>query len=345
MSDTALHNDLTDVKGVTVGHAHDPSAVTGATCVVVERPNVAAVVVGGGAPGSREHAILAADTVNDGVDAVMLSGGSAFGLDAAGGAMAELASRGLGVAVGTARVPIVPQAIIFDLLNGGTKPLTDGPMYWHLGRDACRAATSGPVSLGSCGAGYGATTANLKGGVGSASVRMASGVTVAALSVVNAIGSATVGDTPHFWAAPYERNGEFGRRGWPPAPSVGDASLMIKGGGSASVDDGKPPPSTTVSVIVTDASITKAECQRFATMALGGLASAIRPALAPMDGDTIFFIARPEIAINGYTDGTAVGQAACDCLSRAIARAVFTASAPPSPYSGPPAYQDKYARS
>ncbi|MEO1649773.1 MAG: P1 family peptidase [Pseudomonadota bacterium] len=344
MPDTALHNDLTDIDGVTVGHAHDTSAVTGATCVVIERPNVAAVVVGGGAPGSREHAILAADTVNDGVDAVMLSGGSAFGLDAAGGAMAELASRGLGVAVGDTHVPIVPQAIIFDLLNGGTKPVTEAPMYWYLGRDACRAAAGGPIAFGSCGGGYGATTANLKGGVGSASVRMASGVRVAALSIVNAIGSATVGDTPYFWAAPVERNGEFGGHGWPADVTVNDAPLMIKGGGAGSVDGDEPPPSTTVSVIVTNAHVTKAECQRFATMALGGLANAIRPALAPMDGDTIFFIARPEIAIGGFAGGTSVGQAACDCLSRAIARAVFNATTPSSPYSGPPAYQDKFGR-
>src|SRR5262249_13964348 len=149
------------------------------------------------------------------IDAVIFSGGSAFGLDAASGAMAAFAEQGRGFAVGTARIPIVPAAILFDLLNGGDKGWGRNPPYRELGHAATLAAGHS-FSLGSFGAGTGATTASLKGGIGSASVDV-DGYSVGALAAVNALGSVTVGDGPHFWAAPFERNGEFGGLGLPPA--------------------------------------------------------------------------------------------------------------------------------
>ena len=197
-----MHNHLSDIAGLAVGHAQHERLASGVTAIVFERPAVASVCVLGGAPGGRDTGLLEPEMTVETVDAILVSGGSAFGLDAAGGAQAALAAAGRGFAVGPVRVPIVPQAILFDLLNGGDKNWGARPPYWELGRLAAERALAGhDASLGSVGVGLGATTANLKGGIGAASAETCSGLHVAALMVVNAIGTATTPTTSHARAA------------------------------------------------------------------------------------------------------------------------------------------------
>src|SRR5262245_51818423 len=199
-------NLITDIPGIRVGHADDARLGSGVTAVVFDAPAVAAIDVRGGGPGTRESALLDPAMTVERIDAIALAGGS--------GIQAWLAEQGRGFAIRSARVPIVPAAILFDLLNGGDKAWGRFAPYRELGYAAADAAAS-EVGLGSVGAGLGATTANLKGGVGSASAPTRSGHTVAALAVANAAGSAVVGDGPWFWAAPFERDKEFGGRGFP----------------------------------------------------------------------------------------------------------------------------------
>jgi D-aminopeptidase len=312
-----MFNLITDVSGIRVGNAEDAKIASGVTAIVFDDPAVASVHIGGGAPGGRDTALLEADRTVQGVDAILLSGGSAFGLDAAGGAMAALRAMGRGYDVGGIRVPIVPQAIVFDLRNGGDKDWGMASPYWELGRNAVAAAAE-RFALGTAGGGFGATTANLKGGLGSASARTSTGHTVGAIVVVNAIGSAVVGDGPHFWAAPYERDGEFGGLGLPAAIPPGALAMRIKG----------HVPATTIALVATDAILTKPEARRLALMADDGLARAIRPAHAPLDGDTVFAAAtgRRPLA-DPIRDLTEIGHTAADCLARAIARGVYEAKA------------------
>ena len=183
-------NLITDVPGLKVGHAHDTQLASGVTTIVFDQPAIASVDVRGGGPGTRETDMLDPAMTVERIDAIVLSGGSAFGLDAAGGAQAFLREQGRGFAVGAARVPIVPCAILFDLLNGGNKDWDRYPPYRELGH-AAAAAASDDFDLGSVGAGLGATTVNLKGGIGSASAAQ-DGFTIGALAVVNAAGSVTV---------------------------------------------------------------------------------------------------------------------------------------------------------
>ncbi|MCU0818526.1 MAG: P1 family peptidase [Beijerinckiaceae bacterium] len=318
-----MHNHLSDIAGLAVGHAQDERLASGVTAIVFNKPAVASVSVLGGAPGGRDTGLLEPEMTVETVDAILLSGGSAFGLDAAGGAQSALAAAGRGFAVGPVRVPIVPQAIIFDLLNGGDKNWGARPPYWDLGRRATEHALAGhDASLGSVGAGLGATTANLKGGIGAASAETRSGLRVAALMVVNAIGTATMGDSPHFWAAPYERNGEFGGLGWPASLATDALKLRIKGHAAE--------PATTIGIVVTDAALTKPQAKRLAIMAQDGLARAIRPAHAPMDGDTIFAAATGAKPLGDpMLNLTELGMLAGDCLACAIARGVYEAKALP----------------
>lgn len=328
-------NHLSDVKGLRVGHADDAQLASGVTAILVARPNVASAVTRGGAPGQRDTALLEPEMTVEGVDGIVLSGGSAFGLDAAGGVMATLRAAQVGLVVGSAIVPIVSQAIVFDLLNGGRKDWGAEPVYWHLGRAAAEAAMQSPsTALGTVGGGYGATTANLKGGLGSASAVTSGGVTVGAIAVVNAVGSAVIGEGPHFWAAPYERDGEFGALGLPPLVSPGDLALRMKGGG---------PPSTTIALVATDAILTKAQAKRIAIMADDGLARSLRPAHAPMDGDTVFAVATQRRALASVNELSELGQTAADCLARAVARGIYEATA--LPFNGSlPAWRDRFGR-
>src|SRR5271169_5834601 len=227
-----MNNLLTDIAGVRVGHADDAELASGVTAVIFDRPVVAAIDVRGGGPGTREGALLDVANTVERIDAIALSGGSAFGLEAGGGVQAWLAEQGRGFAVRGAVIPIVPGAIVFDLLNGGDKSWGRFSPYRDLGY-AAAAAASTDFALGSAGAGFGATTANLKGGLGSASAMTADGVKVAAIAVVNAVGSVTVGDGPWFWAAPFELGGEFGGRGLPTSFTPDMLRMRLKGGAAA----------------------------------------------------------------------------------------------------------------
>jgi D-aminopeptidase len=310
-------NLITDVAGLRVGNSHDPALRSGVTVLTADQPFVAAVHVMGGAPGTRETDLLAPDKLVEGVDAIFLSGGSAFGLDAGTGVMAGLRAMGRGFPVGTVRVPIVPGAILFDLLNGGEKGWADSS-YPALGRLAFESAAT-EFALGTAGAGYGAMTGTLKGGLGSTSCVLPSGITVGALVAVNALGSATVGDTPHFWAAPWEEGEEFGGLG--PAPYLPqDAPLPRKRMGEA----------TTIAIVATDALLTKPQAQRMAVAAHDGMARALVPSHTPLDGDLVFSVATGARAMaDPLTDTFQIGHAAATCLARAISRAVFLAQPMP----------------
>jgi L-aminopeptidase/D-esterase-like protein len=304
-------NLLTDVAGIAVGHAEDMTLGSGVTAIMFEQPVVASVSVLGGAPGGRDTHMLAPEMTVQTVDAIVLSGGSAFGLDAGGGVQAALRERGRGLAFGGTRVPIVSQAIIFDLANGGDKDWGRFAPYLDLGYAAACAARE-DFALGSVGAGVGATTATVKGGLGSASAITQQGHTVAAIVVVNSVGSPLIGDGPWFWAAPYELDGEFGGRGW---PAAFDLTPRLKGGLGTG---------TTIGLIATDATLTKAQATRLAIMAQDGVARAILPAHAPLDGDTIFAAAtgmRP--LVDPARELTLLGHAATLVMARAIARGVY----------------------
>jgi D-aminopeptidase len=265
----------------------------------------------------------------------VLSGGSAFGLDAASGVQAYLREQGRGYAVGSARVPIVPGAILFDLLNGGDKNWGRFPPYRDLAYAAASSA-SADVTLGSAGAGAGATTVNFKGGIGSASAITTDGITVGAVAAVNAAGSVTVGDGPWFWAAPFEQNAEFGGHGLPtPVPPE---TLMARTKGAARV-------STTLLVVATDARLTKAQTRRLAIMAQTGLPRAIYPVHTPLDGDVVFAAATGERALTDPVFALMqLGTTAANVVARAIARGVYEATA--LPFAGAlPGYRDRFGGS
>ncbi len=305
-------NLITDVAGLRVGNAQDVSLRSGCTVVTADAPFVAGVHVMGGAPGTRETDLLAPDKLVQEVDALVLAGGSAFGLDAAGGVVDGLRALGRGFAVGDQRVPIVPGAILFDLLNGGDKAWDANP-YGALGRAALEAADT-RFDIGTAGAGFGATTMDLAGGLGSASCVLDCGVTVGALVAVNALGR-VCDDGGRFHAAPFEMAGEFGGRGtaafdpcWEPC------------------GDRVPGQSTTIAIVATDAALTQAQATRMAIAAQDGMARAILPSHTPMDGDLVFAAATGAVALRDPAwDALRLGHAAATCLSRAIARGVHGA--------------------
>ncbi len=326
-------NTLTDIPGLKVGHATDLARATGTTAIIFDEPAVCAVDVRGGAPGSRDTELLRPDKTVQTVDAVVLSGGSAFGLDAPGGVSAWLAENGRGFAIGPMRVPIVPGAIVFDLLSGGDKAWGRFSPYRDLGYAAAAAATADPVALGTIGAGTGATTADLKGGIGSASAISPSGHRVGAIVVVNAVGSATIGSSGHFWAATDEIGDEFGGRGLPhPFPADAHA-LKLKGA---------RPENTTIALVVTDAVLDKGQATHLAVMAQDGLGRAIRPIHTPLDGDTVFAAATGAVPVADYArDMAAIGFTAASVLARACARGVHAATALPFP-GALPSWKDRF---
>jgi D-aminopeptidase len=331
-----LKNLLTDIPGVRVGHADDARLASGVTAVLFDTPAVAAIDVRGGGPGTREEALLRPESMVEAVDGFALSGGSALGLDAAGGVQAWLAEQGRGYRVRDAVIPIVPGAICFDLLNGGNKAWGRFPPYRDLGYAAAAAATSGDFALGSAGAGMGATTASFKGGLGSASARTAGGVTIGAIVAVNAVGSVTVGDGPWFWAAPFEVGAEYGGRGLPASFTPDMLALRIKGGAAAT-----PIENTTIAVVATDAILTKVQAKRLAMIAQTGMARAIYPVHAPHDGDTVFAAATCAKPVDPMLGLTELGALAANVLTRAIARGVFMATALPFP-GALPAWKDRF---
>ncbi|MDX5594659.1 P1 family peptidase [Pseudovibrio sp. SPO723] len=336
---TGALNLISDVPGIAVGNAHDPALKSGATVVVPENPSVASVAIHGGAPGTRDVALLEPEQTVAQIDALVLSGGSAFGLDAVAGAQALLAKRGKGFAIGSVRVPIVPGAILFDLLNGGDKTWgLDETPYRHLGLQAAQNAGE-MFALGTEGAGYGATTANLKGGLGSASTLLPTGGVVGALTAVNALGTTTFDSLPNFRAASFEIGEEFGGLGLPadlPPPPEGILSKLSNVESAA-----QPTANTTISVVATDLILTKAEAKRIAIAAHDGYAHALWPAHTPLDGDLIFVMSTGRRAM---TDPVAemqlLGAYAASTLARAIARAVYMAT--PDRSDAVPTWQSLY---
>ncbi|MCE8007682.1 P1 family peptidase [Aestuariivita sp.] len=315
-------NLITDIPTLRVGNARDDTLKSGATVLTADAPFVASVNVMGGAPGTRETDLLAPDKTVTGVDALCLSGGSAYGLDACSGVVDALRAEGKGLRIGSATIPLVPGAIIFDLLNGGEKGWTDNP-YRALGRAAYQAAAS-EFAIGSEGAGTGALTAMTKGGLGSASLVLPDGTTVGALVAANPIGSVTTPGDRHFWAAPFEIEGEFGGIG--PDPSSGLGRDLDSRKMAAMLGAPQSRANTTIAIVATDATLTKAECQRMATAAHDGIARACVPAHSPSDGDLVFALSTSDRPLQGSERAlTAIGHAAALCLARAIARAIYHA--------------------
>jgi L-aminopeptidase/D-esterase-like protein len=332
-----MRNLLTDIPGIAVGHVTDLALGSGTTAILFDQQVTASGIILGGAPGSRDAALLSPEMRAQGVHAFVFSGGSAYGLDAAGGVQAALREQGRGLNIRGALIPVVSQAIIFDLLNGGDKDWGIFSPYRQQGYDAARAAIGGEFALGTVGAGTGATTATVKGGVGSASAIAGSGHIVAALAVVNAVGAVTIGDGPHFWAAPFECGEEFGGRGWPASVSQADLKLRFKG---APV----PANATTVAVIATDAVLDKGQAKRLAIMANDGLARAIFPTHAPTDGDTVFAAATGRRPLGEVDrDMIEIGATATVVMARAIARGCYEATTLPYP-NALSAWKDRFGR-
>ncbi|MBK5933537.1 D-aminopeptidase [Rhodovulum imhoffii] len=319
-------NLITDVAGLRVGNAQDARIKTGVSVLVGETPFTAGIHVMGGAPGTRETDLLAPDRLVQEVDALVLSGGSAFGLDAASGVADGLRALGRGFDVGGQRVPIVPGAILFDLLNGGNKGWHENP-YKPLGRAALDAAGK-TFELGTAGAGYGATTADLKGGLGSASLVLDCGVTVGALVAVNALGSAVM-EGGRFWAEPFEFNAEFGG----PRHGTHDPASEPR-------PETRPGAATTIAIVATDAALTQAQATRLAVASHDGMARALLPSHTPFDGDLVFAAATGAHPLPEGFETVRLGHAAAQCLARAIARGVYHAR--PEPDDIHPTWRGKF---
>lgn len=325
------YNLITDVAGLRVGNAQDDELKSGATVLVADVPFTAAVHVMGGAPGTRDTELLAPDRLVQQVDALVLSGGSAFGLDAPSGVMDSLLKMGRGYAVGNAKVPIVPGAILFDLQNGGNKNWNRNP-YYALGAAAFE-NTKIDFELGSVGAGSGCTTLDLKGGLGSASIILENGITVGALVAVNAIGSVIQQGQQNFWAAPFEIGTEYGGKG-----SATGLNPRLE---TRTADTATLGTNTTIAIVATDADLTQAQATRMAIAAHDGIARAVVPSHTPFDGDLVFAAATGTKKLASMdNDLMQLGHAAAVCLSRAIARGVYLAS--PVPADPLPTWSDKF---
>ena len=317
MAEPGPLNLITDVSGVLVGQAEDAAGITGTTVVLCGVPAVAAVDVRGGAPGSRETELLDPAALVERVDAIVLSGGSAFGLDAAAGVMDGLAAMGRGFQVRDVRVPIVPAAILFDLAFPGRQPWIGEPPYRALGRTALTNAGK-EFALGNAGAGLGAKAGRLKGGLGSASLRLAEGGTIGAIVAVNSWGSAVRPDCGRFWAAELALPGEIPAQPPLPATTLDPEDFSACAGPVAGGN-------TTIAVVATDLPLDKPGCRRLAIMAQDGLAQAVRPAHTPFDGDTVFALSTGAGAPIGPDQLARLGAAAAACLARAIMRALAAA--------------------
>lgn len=316
------HNSICDLAGLAVGHATDDRVESGVTVILPDQRCVAAVDVRGGGPGTRETDALQPGALVQRIDALVFSGGSAFGLAAADGVMGWLAARGRGFDTGAAIVPIVPAAILYDLANGGDKAWGAEPPYRALGAAACEAAGRA-TPLGRIGAGRGVRAGAEPGGVGAASlVDPETGFTVGALAVVNSFGATRMADgCPYAW--PFEIDGEFGGRrptGAVEAPAPSFPKLGGSGPGSARTN-------TTLAVVATDAPLDRAQAGRLAVMAQDGLARAIRPVHTPFDGDSVFALAtgRAEGPVDALVQAR-LGAIGADCVARSIARAVYEAA-------------------
>jgi L-aminopeptidase/D-esterase-like protein len=317
-------NSLSDVAGLSIGCAEDARVLTGVTVIVPDRRAVCAADVRGGGPGTRETDALAAHTLVDAVDALVLAGGSVYGLAAADGVAAAMGAEGKGFGLvdlpGVPRSPVIPAAILYDLANGGDKAWGDAPPYNALGRKAY-AARGKHAPLGNAGAGMGALAGALKGGQGGASLVTHDGFTVAALACVNCWGSATMPNDRAFWAHVFEIDGEFGAV----APSAQRFDAEDWSGAKLSA---QPRANTTIACVAVDAALTPGEAQRVAQMASAGLARAIRPVFAPFDGDVVFALstAQRPLPEPRALHIARLGALAADCLARAVARGVYEAA-------------------
>ncbi|MEU2762274.1 MULTISPECIES: P1 family peptidase [unclassified Streptomyces] len=344
-----LLDALTDVAGVRVGHAEvaGAGALSGTTVVLApEGGAVAAVDVRGGGPGTRETDALDPRNLVQRVDAVVLTGGSAFGLDAAAGVMAWLEERGRGVRVGpgtTQVVPVVPAAALFDLGRGGDWRARPDASTGRAAVEAAAATEPGePVVEGSVGAGTGALAGQLKGGIGTASVRLASGVTVGAVVAVNAAGSVIDPRTGVLF-------GEYGA-GAPPVPppagvhAAAERRLAQEREATEAAGGGIPPFNTTIAVVATDADLTRAQAQKLAGTAHDGLARAVRPVHLLTDGDTVFTLATGQVPVPPGDPAAvnAILAAGADVLARAVVKAVRAARGTEGPGGRLLSYTDLY---
>jgi len=307
-------NLITDVPGLLVGNAQDDALKSGSTVLTAAEPFTASVHVMGGAPGTRETDLLAPDRTVQAVDALVLSGGSGFGLDAGSGVANALRKAGRGFQVGNVNVPIVPGAILFDLINGGDKDWDTNP-YAAMGEEAFNNA-SADFALGTVGAGTGALTATYKGGLGSTSFKLPDGTTVGALMAVNPLGSLNTPGTRPFWAAPFEIEDEFGGLAHVPFSPRSEAMALHSQNRA----------NTTIGIVATDAQLTKAQCHRLSVAAHDGIARAIVPSHSPFDGDLLFALSTGTGPVADDDLLALISHAAATCVSRAIARAVFEAT-------------------
>jgi len=338
-SRTGPRNLITDVAGLKVGEAHDAKVKTGVTVIVPDKAAVAACDVRGGGPATRETDALSPQNLVQEVDGIVLSGGSVYGMASADGIAAWMGARNRGFSLrpapGVPPSPILPAACLYDLANGGDKAWGEQPPYRDLGISAIEAAGD-EFELGTAGAGFGAMSGGLKGGIGSASVVSFEGINVGALVAVNSLGSAVAPGGKQFWAAPLELNQEFGGLGTDRlAAGPEDYGRALR----------PPPPprtNTTIACVATDVTLTRVEAQRVAIMAQDGLARALRPVHAPFDGDVVFVISTAQSeAPEGFPRSvlvTRMGSLAADVLARSIARAIYAATALPG--SSIPAWRD-----
>lgn len=319
MESVGKYNALTDVEGIIVGNYTDTESVSGVTAIICPEGAVTGADVRGSAPGTRETDLLEPHHLVQKIQAVVLSGGSVYGLIAADGAVRWLSEKGMGFPLEKGHVaPIVPAAVLYDLGRG---PNFIPPISAEWGRKACESANNGPLETGCIGAGTGALSGGIKGGLGTASLVLDSGITVAALVAVNSLGSVIHPGTGRPWEIGLEMNGEFGEQGRrsaelpnPPEP--------------------EPVGNTTIGVVATDAVLNKSQAKKISQMAHDGMGRAIRPAHTLFDGDVIFCMSTgkrelPEIpgffvmpqaqAVNE------LGHAAANCMSRAIIRAILNA--------------------
>ena len=327
-------NLITDVPGLKVANRSDARLKSGVTVLLPDRPVTAAYDIRGGGVGSRELGALSPGGTVESIHGLVLSGGSAFGLDAATGVQSYLHEKSIGFEIGDVNVPIVPQAILFDLLNGGDKDWGTFPPYRNMAYAAC-SDVADTFELGSTGAGTGATTFSLKGGLGSASLLLEDGLIVGALAAVNAMGSSIIGQTRHFWAAPLEIDGEFGGHGLPepfpenPVPKLGLSN---------------PGENTTLCVVATNAALDRKALTRLAIMAQTGMARALMPVHSPLDGDIVFALSTGDLPLSDpLTDLNRLGTHAANTLTRAIARAVYFAEPDPHDTDLKPTYSEMFS--
>jgi D-aminopeptidase len=334
-SRTGPRNLITDVAGLQVGHADDADVKTGVTVIVPDEAAVAACDVRGGGPATRETDALSPENLVQEVDGIVLSGGSVYGMGAADGVAAWMGARNRGFSMrstpGIPPSPILPTACLYDLANGGDKAWGEEPPYRRLGVQALEAA-SAEFALGTVGAGFGANSGGVKGGLGSASAVSGDGITIGALAAVNSLGSAIAPGGKSFWAATVEMNAEFG--------GLGTEGLV-----AGPEDYGRamrPRTNTTLACVATDVALTRVEAERIAIMAQDGLARALRPAHAPFDGDVVFVLSTAQREASEEMPRpvlvTRLGALAADTLARAIARAIYEATALPG--SDIPAWRD-----